>query len=80
MHNQNHARVVHAIALTVHDKFCMLFQFLKKIVICFDSCKFLLLSYLSQKKKEKDCKTLSRLPFQAAVGFHSLKYSSSNYG
>ena len=30
----------------------MLFQFLKKNVICFDSCKFLLLTYLSQKKQK----------------------------
>ena len=26
MHYQNHAQVVHTIALTVHDKLCMLFQ------------------------------------------------------
>ena len=31
------------------------------------------------EKKEKDFKTLSHSLFQAAVGFHSLKYSSSNY-
>ena len=36
------ARVVHGIALTVHDKSCTLFQFKEKILICFDSCKFLL--------------------------------------
>ena len=34
-HNQNHAQFVHAIALTVHNKSCML-------VVCFDSYKFLL--------------------------------------
>ena len=36
------ARVVHVIALTVHDKSRTLFQFKEKIVICFDSCKCLL--------------------------------------
>ena len=46
------ALVAHAIALTVLDKLRTLFQFRKKIVICFDSCKFLLSTYLSQKKKK----------------------------
>ena len=55
---------------------------LNKIVICFDSCKILLLTYLSQKKmkrKEKVFKILSHSLFQATVVFYSLKYSSSNY-
>ena len=51
VHDQNCVRVVHTIALTVHNKLCTLFL-LKKIVICFDSFKFLLLTYLSQKKKK----------------------------
>ena len=52
MHNQNRARVMHTIVLTVNNKLYMLFQLKKKtIAICFDSCKFLLLTYFSQKKK-----------------------------
>ena len=45
MHDRNRAQLVHAIALTVHDKLRTLVQFFKKI--CFDSCKVLLLTYLS---------------------------------
>ena len=78
IHDRNRARLVHAIALTVHDKSTRSFNLIKKIVICFDSCKFLLLTYLSQKK-EKDFKTLSHSLCQATVGFHSVKNSSSNY-
>ena len=52
VYDRNRARVMCVTALTVHGKSCTLFQF-KKMVICFDSCKFLLLTYLSQKKKKK---------------------------
>ena len=37
VHNQNHAWVVHAIALTVHKKSCMLFQFKKNCNLFFSS-------------------------------------------
>ena len=36
---------------------------LKKVGICFDSREFLLLTYVSLKKKEKDFKTLSHSLF-----------------
>ena len=51
MHDRNRAQLVHAIALTVHDKLRTLVQFFKKI--CFDSCKVLLLTYLSLSHKHK---------------------------
>ena len=50
VHDQNCARIVHTIALTVRNKSCTLFL-LKKIVICFDSFKFLLLTYFHKKRK-----------------------------
>ena len=55
------AWVVHAIALTVLDKLCTLFQFRKKMVICFDSCRFLLSTYLSQKKP-RSASTVLNIP------------------
>ena len=51
VHDRNRARVVHTITLTVHDKSRTLFQFKKNHNLIW-FIKFLLLTYLSQKRKK----------------------------
>ena len=72
MHDRNRAQLVHAIALTVHDKLRTLVQFFKKI--CFDSCKVLLLTYLSlsHTHKKKDFKNLSQFTFVKPLSVSTL--------
>ena len=73
MHDRNRAQLVHAIALTVHDKLRTLVQFFKKIVICFGSCKVLLLIYLSlTHTHKKDFKNLSQFTFVKPLSVSTL--------
>ena len=79
MDNKNHAWVVHAIALTVHNK-SFNFGLKKRSQFSLTPVSFCyILTYLSPKiNKQKDFKTLYHSLYQATVSFHPLKYSSSN--